>query len=74
MHLALYAIRCTLNAIDKGQIQIKIRIVKKKIFLSWNGKGTSYPFDKDKVYDGGTVSDIKKGISGQGLTPAAKVP
>jgi len=48
-------------------------LIKEKIMKMWNGKGTSYPPEKDKVYDSRTVPDVKKGISQQGLTPAKKV-
>jgi len=48
--------------------------VKDKLFKCWDGQGTSYTPDEDKMYGLGSVSEAKEAIQGQGLAPAAAGP
>ena len=48
-------------------------MVKQDITKWWDGQGTSYTPEKDKMYDLGSVSEAKKKVQGQGLAPAANV-
>ena len=43
------------------------------MLIFWDGQGTSYPPDKDKMYDLGPVSEVEEAVEGQGLAPAARV-
>jgi hypothetical protein len=40
----------------------------------WDGQGTSYTPDEDKVYELEAVSKAKEDMEGQGLAPAAAGP
>jgi len=61
------------HAVKPGQIR-KILFVKPAEQGAWDGQGTSYTPDEDKVYELEAVSEAKEDMEWQGLAPAAAGP